>query len=162
MQRFEGKTVVVTGGGGGIGGATCRRFGREGARVAVFDRNAETAESVAAAIRMDGGAGPAVLASVAGSRATEGRAGSIRVVGRDGQVVADAEVSGLGGYFVGERVRVLVSSGTREAIVVPVSAVTRRAGVDLVRLADGALTPVQRGRLVPALGSAPGAPRRRC
>ena len=28
MQRFEGKTVVVTGGGGGIGGATCRRFAR--------------------------------------------------------------------------------------------------------------------------------------
>ncbi len=26
MQRFEGKTVIVTGGGGGIGGATCRRF----------------------------------------------------------------------------------------------------------------------------------------
>ena len=33
MQRFEGKTVVVTGGGGGIGGATCRRFAREGAKV---------------------------------------------------------------------------------------------------------------------------------
>ena len=32
MQRFDGKTVVVTGGGGGIGGATCRRFAGEGAR----------------------------------------------------------------------------------------------------------------------------------
>lgn len=55
MQRFEGKAVVVTGGGGGIGGATCRRFGREGARVAVFDLNLEAAEKVAAAIRADGG-----------------------------------------------------------------------------------------------------------
>ncbi|MGD1326181.1 2-hydroxycyclohexanecarboxyl-CoA dehydrogenase, partial [Pandoraea pnomenusa] len=35
MQRFEGKTVIVTGGGGGIGGATCRRLGCEGAAVAV-------------------------------------------------------------------------------------------------------------------------------
>ena len=32
MKRFDNQTVVVTGGGGGIGGATCRRFGNEGAR----------------------------------------------------------------------------------------------------------------------------------
>lgn len=55
MQRFEGKTVVITGGGGGIGGATCRRFGKEGARVAVFDLNLGAAEKVAAEIRADGG-----------------------------------------------------------------------------------------------------------
>ena len=48
MQRFKDKTVVVTGGGGGIGGATCRRFAREGATVAVFDLNLEAAEKVAA------------------------------------------------------------------------------------------------------------------
>ncbi|MEJ7930462.1 2-hydroxycyclohexanecarboxyl-CoA dehydrogenase [Ramlibacter sp. AN1015] len=51
MQRFEGRTVIVTGGGGGIGGATCRRLAQEGARVAVFDMNLDAAESVAAAIR---------------------------------------------------------------------------------------------------------------
>ena len=55
MQRFEGKTVVVTGGGGGIGGSTCRRLAKEGARVAVLDLNVEAAEKVAAAIRADGG-----------------------------------------------------------------------------------------------------------
>lgn len=55
MQRFQDKTVLVTGGGGGIGGATCRRFAREGARVAVFDMNLEAAETVAAQIRADGG-----------------------------------------------------------------------------------------------------------
>ncbi len=54
MQRFEDKTVVVTGGGGGIGGATCRRFAAEGARVAVFDLNLDAAEKVAAAIRAEG------------------------------------------------------------------------------------------------------------
>ena len=47
MQRFDGKTVIVTGGGGGIGGATCRRFASEGAQVAVFDMNLEAAEKVA-------------------------------------------------------------------------------------------------------------------
>jgi len=55
VRRFDGKTVVVTGGGGGIGGATCRRFAREGARVAVFDLNLEAAQKVAAQIRGDGG-----------------------------------------------------------------------------------------------------------
>lgn len=55
MKRFETRTVIVTGGGGGIGGATCRRFAREGARVAVFDLNLEAADKVAASIRNDGG-----------------------------------------------------------------------------------------------------------
>ena len=55
MQRFENKTVIVTGGGGGIGGATSRRFGREGARVAVFDLNFEAAKGVAADIQRAGG-----------------------------------------------------------------------------------------------------------
>lgn len=55
MQRFQDKTVIVTGGGGGIGGATSRRFASEGARVAVFDMNLEAAEAVAAQIRADGG-----------------------------------------------------------------------------------------------------------
>jgi len=45
--RFEGRTVIVTGGGGGIGGASCRRFAVEGARVAVFDVNLEAAQNVA-------------------------------------------------------------------------------------------------------------------
>ena len=55
MTRFADKTVVVTGGGGGIGGATCRRFAAEGARVAVFDLNTGAAEQVADAIRTAGG-----------------------------------------------------------------------------------------------------------
>ena len=55
MQRFEGKTVIVTGGGGGIGGATCRRLGSEGAAVAVFDRDLAAAQRVAGEIVEAGG-----------------------------------------------------------------------------------------------------------
>jgi len=36
--RLEGKVAVVTGGAGGIGSASCRRFAAEGARVVVADR----------------------------------------------------------------------------------------------------------------------------
>ena len=55
MKRYENQTAIVTGGGGGIGGATCRRLAAEGAKVAVFDMNLEAAESVAQGIRDAGG-----------------------------------------------------------------------------------------------------------
>jgi len=64
QQRFDNKTVIVTGGGGGIGGATCRRFAREGARVAVFDLNEQAAQAVAAQIREAGGRAEAVRCDI--------------------------------------------------------------------------------------------------
>ncbi len=59
MNRLESRVAVITGGGGGIGGATCRRFAKEGARVAVLDLNLDAAERVASAIRAEGGAADA-------------------------------------------------------------------------------------------------------
>ncbi len=55
MRNLSGRTVVVTGGGGGIGGATCRRFAEEGAKVAVFDMNLQAAQKVADEINAQGG-----------------------------------------------------------------------------------------------------------
>jgi 2-hydroxycyclohexanecarboxyl-CoA dehydrogenase len=43
MRGLSEKIVIVTGGGGGIGTATCQRFAEEGAKVAVFDINREAA-----------------------------------------------------------------------------------------------------------------------
>jgi RND family efflux transporter MFP subunit len=83
---------------------------------------------------------------------TEGASGVITLVYPQidqGRVVADAKVADLGGYFVGDRVRVWISAGTREGYVVPEGFVLTRFGLDYVRLrqADGAVidTPVQRG-----------------
>ena len=87
MKRFEHKTVIVTGGGGGIGGATARRFALEGARVAVFDRNLAAAEQVATQIRAEGGAAQALLCDItdrasvdAAVAATEAQWGGIDVL----------------------------------------------------------------------------------
>ena len=50
MKGLSGKSVLVTGGGGAIGGAICARFAEEGAKVLVADKNQESASSVAKAV----------------------------------------------------------------------------------------------------------------
>ena len=64
MGKLENKTVIVTGGGGGIGGATCRRFAAEGAKVAVFDMNLEAAQRVVAEIQAAGGTAQAFRCNI--------------------------------------------------------------------------------------------------
>jgi 3-oxoacyl-[acyl-carrier protein] reductase len=47
---FDGRTLLVTGGGSGMGAATAQMFAERGGRVAVVDFRAEAAETVAAGI----------------------------------------------------------------------------------------------------------------
>jgi RND family efflux transporter MFP subunit len=81
--------------------------------------------------------------------------GTIRLVYpqiEDGRVIADAAVAGLGDYFVGERIRVWVSAGDRESIIVPGVFITTRFGIDYARVRKGNEAidvPVQRGRELP-------------
>ncbi|AMG86396.1 glucose 1-dehydrogenase [Bordetella bronchiseptica] len=75
MKGLKEKVVIVTGGCGGIGAALCERFAQEGAKVAIFDLNAEGAGQVAGRIQAEGGVAasygvditdyPAVAAAVA-------------------------------------------------------------------------------------------------
>ncbi len=71
----------------------------------------------------------------------------------NGHVVADATVSGLSDYFVGQRIRVWVAAGARQAIVVPGRLLTTRFGIDYARLwqsgGQAIDVPVQRGEDYP-------------
>lgn len=96
-------------------------------------------------IRVDG-------AEFAGEAAKSGVIDLVYPQIEEGRVIADATVEGLGEYFVGDRLRVWVSGGTRTAFVIPSSYVTTRFGIDYVRLQkdNGTLdVPVQRGREFP-------------
>jgi NAD(P)-dependent dehydrogenase (short-subunit alcohol dehydrogenase family) len=55
MQRFSGRTVIVTGGAKGIGRACAARFAQEGATVIIADIDEEAGELAAKAISEQGG-----------------------------------------------------------------------------------------------------------
>ena len=55
MGQIDNKIAIVTGAGGGIGGAIAVRFAREGARIAVADIDGETGKARAAEITQQGG-----------------------------------------------------------------------------------------------------------
>ncbi|MBW4331698.1 SDR family oxidoreductase [Stakelama sp. CBK3Z-3] len=50
MMRFDGKTVIVTGAGSGIGEATARRFSEEGANLVLIGRTKEKLDRLAQAL----------------------------------------------------------------------------------------------------------------
>ena len=64
MGRFDGKVIVITGGGGGIGRATAERFASEGARVALVDLDERALKDSATAVERAGGEALAIRADV--------------------------------------------------------------------------------------------------
>ncbi len=89
------------------------------------------------------------LQSATGETTREGRVRLVYPEIQAGLVIADVDVDGLGNYFAGERTRVYVSTGKRDALLVPPSAIYTRAGVQFVRLKSGAEIVVQPGEAHP-------------
>jgi NAD(P)-dependent dehydrogenase (short-subunit alcohol dehydrogenase family) len=65
VARLQGKTAIVTGAGGGIGGAICRRFAREAAAVVCVDIDGDSVARTVADVRAGGGQAVALTADVA-------------------------------------------------------------------------------------------------
>jgi NAD(P)-dependent dehydrogenase (short-subunit alcohol dehydrogenase family) len=94
-RRFDGKVVLITGGAGAIGSASARRFGAEGAKVVVVDRNRDRAETLAEALRRTGTAALAVTADVADEAGVDSAVdAALQMFGRIDVVFNNAGISG--------------------------------------------------------------------
>jgi NAD(P)-dependent dehydrogenase (short-subunit alcohol dehydrogenase family) len=71
MASLEGKTAIITGAGGGIGGAIALRFAREGAKIVVADIDPHAATARAAEIAALPGAAFPAIADVTDRQAVE-------------------------------------------------------------------------------------------
>jgi len=64
---------------------------------------------------------------------------------KNGQVIADVKVSGLGTYFVGERTPVHIATGARQLISAPGKFFYQRYGITFAKLKDGSEVTVRLG-----------------
>jgi len=91
------RVAIVTGGGRGIGAATALELAREGAAVAVWDRDAASAHETAGQIRESGGRALAVLREVADADEVAGGVAEVeQAFGRIDILVNNAGFSHLG------------------------------------------------------------------
>ena len=74
---LEGRSAVIYGGGGSIGGAVARAFAREGAQVFLAGRTAERLEAVAQDIRAAGGIAETALVDALDERAVDEQAEAV-------------------------------------------------------------------------------------
>ena len=76
-MQLQGRVAIVTGGGAGIGKAIVERLAREGAAVAIADRDLESARVLADSLTAHGGSALAVETDVADSKAVQQMADAV-------------------------------------------------------------------------------------
>jgi NAD(P)-dependent dehydrogenase (short-subunit alcohol dehydrogenase family) len=96
---LDGKSALITGGGGGIGRATALAFAREGARVAVADLMADAARETVGLVNSAGGQAISLSGDV--SKDADVRAMIDAVVGAYGRLDCAFNNAGVAGWHVG-------------------------------------------------------------
>jgi 3-oxoacyl-[acyl-carrier protein] reductase len=71
MGAIDNRVAIITGGGGGIGGAIVQRFAHEGAKLAVVDIDAQAAKASAANVAAKGRDGMAIAADVTDKKSVD-------------------------------------------------------------------------------------------
>jgi len=97
--QLDGKSALITGGGGGIGRATALIFAREGARVAVADAVPEAAQQTVALVNAAGGQAMSLGGDVTDSAQVQAMIKS--VVSAYGRLDVAFNNAGIAGYQVG-------------------------------------------------------------
>ncbi len=107
-MQIQGLAAIVTGGASGLGGATAERLAKAGAKVTIFDLNADLGREKAAAIgghfvQVNISDETAVEAAIAESEGLHGKARILvncagigppaKIIGRDGSAIALADFS---------------------------------------------------------------------
>ena len=95
-DRSERRTAIVTGGGSGIGLACATRLAADGAAVAIFDRDGDSAEAAAAKIVASGGTAAGFTVDVTDRAAID--AGVVETRARLGRPVILVNNAGLQGF----------------------------------------------------------------
>ena len=157
-MRLQGKVALITGGGGGMGGAQARLFAREGAAVSVADLFPDKAGQVADEVRAEGGRAIATRLDVQSSAewaaavvATEEAFGPISILcnnaGANVRVGFDEQTQDMWNLIVGT---ILTGSFLGTKAVIP--SMRRAGGGVIVNL--GSLASIRGGGNSPAYGSA--------
>src|SRR3954447_23873895 len=95
---LEGKSALITGGGGGIGRATALIFAREGARLAIADANEAASQETVAQVNAAGGQAISLSGDVTDSVAVQAMIQS--VVSTYGRLDCAFNNAGIAGYQV--------------------------------------------------------------
>src|SRR5580693_2003610 len=95
---LEGKSALITGGGGGIGRATALIFAREGARLAIADAASEAAAETVAQVNKAGGQAIALSGDVMDGAAVKAMVDA--VVSAYGRIDCAFNNAGIAGYQV--------------------------------------------------------------
>lgn len=95
---LEGKSALITGGGGGIGRATALIFAREGARLAIADANLDAAKETVSQVNAIGGQAMSMTGDVTDSEAVRGMIQA--VVSAYGRLDCAFNNAGIAGYQV--------------------------------------------------------------
>ncbi|MGI6162167.1 MAG: SDR family NAD(P)-dependent oxidoreductase [Christensenellales bacterium] len=92
---LKDKVVIVTGGGGAIGGAMCKQFAQNGAKVIVSGRTLSSLEEVVQEIKAEGGNAEAVVADVGDVKSAENMIKqTVEIYGRLDVLVNNAGING--------------------------------------------------------------------
>ncbi|MEU5716413.1 glucose 1-dehydrogenase [Streptomyces sp. NPDC020403] len=130
--RFTGSTVLVTGGGSGIGRATALAFAAEGASVVVAGRTAVPLDETVALIEKEGGSAAAVTADV--TRSQDVRALVRRTVDHFGSL--DVAVNNAGVFRGGTPVADLSEQDWRTLLDINVTGVLLSLQAEVAQMRD--------------------------